>query len=57
MSAQIDAACRESVETEVNRRLDERGVTVEVQPADISGRQIRARRDVANLMLTSDVNG
>jgi hypothetical protein len=57
MNAQIDAAWRESVEAEVNRRLGERGLTTEVQPANISQRQIRAGRDVDSLLLPSDVNG
>ena len=38
MNAKIDAAWRESVAAEVNRRLAERGITVEVQQANVSTR-------------------
>jgi len=57
MDAQIDAAWRESVEAEVNRRLAERGLATGVHPADPSERQIRASSGVGSLLLTSDVNG
>jgi hypothetical protein len=46
MDAQIDAAWRESVEAEVNRRLAERGITLEVQQADMGQQQIRDGRNV-----------
>ena len=56
MNAQIDAAWRESVEAEVNRRLAERERTIDIQQANTSQRQNRA--DVVDsLMLISDVNG
>ena len=41
MDAQIDAAWRESVEAEVNRRLAVRGLTVQVPQNNGSQRQIR----------------
>ena len=40
MEAQIDATWRESVEAEVNRRLAERGLTIDVQHLDTSKREI-----------------
>ena len=54
MQAQIDAAWRESVEAEVNRRLAARGLTVEVQQGNGNQRQIRDARDT--LILTSGAN-
>jgi len=42
MEARIDAAWRESVEAEVNRRLAERGLAIEGQQANGSQRQISA---------------
>lgn len=57
MNAQIEASWRESVEAEVNRRLAERGLTVEVQQANISQRKIRVGNDVDSFLLPSDVNG
>ena len=44
MDAQIDAAWRESVEDEVNRRLAARGLTLEVQHNNGSQRQISTGR-------------
>ena len=41
LDAQIDAAWRQTVEEEVNRRLAERGITLEVQPVNGNGRQGR----------------
>ena len=41
LDAQIDAAWRESVEAEVNRRLAARGLTLEVQQGNGSQRQSR----------------
>jgi hypothetical protein len=41
----------------VHRRLVERGLSTEVQLANISQRQIREGRDVDSLLPTSDVNG
>lgn len=54
LDAQIDAAWRETVEAEVNRRLAERGLTVEVQPVNGNGRQSRDARD--SLRLTTGVH-
>lgn len=51
LDAQIDAAMREAVDEEVNRRLAARGLEVEVQQANGGSRQIRGTRD--HLMLTS----
>ena len=53
MDAQIEAAWRESVEAEVNRRLAARGLTVEVQQHNGSQRQFRDAGDVHSLLLTS----
>ena len=50
IDATINRAWQESVEEEVNRRLAERGLTVEVQRKPMC-------RDVASLLLPSDVNG
>lgn len=44
LDAQIDAALREAVDEEVNRRLAERGLTLEVQHNNGSQRQITAGR-------------
>ena len=52
MDAQIDAAWREAVEEGVNRRLAERGLTVEVQQGNGTQRQIR---EADSLRLTSGV--
>src|SRR5688572_26112458 len=41
LDAQSEAAWQETVEKEVNRRLAERGLTLEVQPVNGNGRQIR----------------
>jgi hypothetical protein len=57
MEAKIHRTWRESVETEVNRRLAERGHATEVQQANGSKRQISADRDVDSLLLSSEVNG
>jgi hypothetical protein len=54
LDAQIDAALREAVDEEVNRRLAEHGITVEVEPANISQRQIRDGRNAHSLLLTSE---
>ena len=54
MDAQIDAAWRESVEEEVNRRLAARGLTVEVQQTNGNERQSRDARD--SLRLTTGVH-
>ena len=56
MDAQIDAAWRESVEAEVNRRLAARGLTLEAQQNNGSQRQIRDSRDSNSLLLTSELN-
>jgi hypothetical protein len=49
MEAQIDAAWRESVEAEVNRRLAERGFTLEVQHNNGNQRQISTGRKLARM--------
>jgi hypothetical protein len=48
MDAQIEAAWRESVEEEVNRRLAARGLTVEVQQNNGNGRQGRDTHPVSS---------
>lgn len=53
MDAQIDAAWRESVEEEVNRRLAARGLTLEVQQANGKQQQIGNGRNGNSLLLTS----
>jgi hypothetical protein len=45
MDAQIDAVWQESVEEEVNRRLAARGLTGEVQQADLGQQQQRNGRN------------
>jgi hypothetical protein len=57
MNAQFESLWQQAVETEVNRRLAERGLTVEVQQANISQRQICDGKDSHSLLLTSEVNG
>jgi hypothetical protein len=54
IDATINRAWRESVEEEVNRRLAARGLTVEVQQANVSKRQIRDGGNVNSLLLTSE---
>src|SRR6185503_56172 len=44
LDAQIDAALREAVDEEVNRRLAERGITMEDQQANGNQRQLRDTR-------------
>jgi hypothetical protein len=55
MNAEFESVWQEAVEAEVNRRLAERGIAMEVQQANVSQRQIRVGDD--SLLLTSDVNG
>jgi hypothetical protein len=57
MNAEFESVWQEAVEAEVNRRLAERGLTIEVQQANISKPQIHAGKDGDSLLLTSDVNG
>jgi hypothetical protein len=42
---------------ELKRRIAEREYTMEVEPTNITPRQIRDGSDVDNFLLTSDVNG
>lgn len=46
IDASIEAAWQEEVEAEVNRRLAERGLTMEVQQGNGSQRQIREAKEV-----------
>jgi hypothetical protein len=50
MDAQIDAAWRESVEEEVNRRLAARGLTLEVQQNNGSQKQISNGRKLTGIL-------
>jgi hypothetical protein len=54
MNAEFESIWQEAVETEVNRRLAERGLTIEVQQANGNGRQSRDARD--SLRLTTCVH-
>ena len=54
LDAQIDAAWRETVENEVNRRLAELGLTVEAQQANGNVRQNREGRE--RLRITTGVH-
>jgi hypothetical protein len=45
LDAQIDAAWRETVEEEVNRRLAAQRLTLEVEQGNVNQRQIRNGRD------------
>jgi len=57
MHAEIESAWRESIEAEVNRRLAERGLTIEVHQHTVSKPHMGLRGDADTLLLTSDVNG
>ena len=46
IDASIEAAWQEDVEAEVNRRLAERGLTLDVQQSNGSQRQIREAKEV-----------
>ncbi len=52
----IYAAWQKSVEEEVNRRLAARGLTLEVQHADMGQQQIHEGRESNSLLLTADLN-
>ena len=54
LDAQLDAAWRESVEAEVNRRLAERGLTLDVEQSNGNGRQTHDGND--RLRLTTGVH-
>ena len=54
MDSQIEAALREAVDEEVNRRLTERGFTLDVEQSNGNGRQTRHRND--RLRLTTGLH-